>query len=113
MEEITTLLQKYNNFKYEQLRFIEQLSDSKTVTLVIQDDEGEDVDTVKLEFKNITASKILVNDVLSFLDMSSGITLIKENSLYGFAIGSGTSMLHVHSAPLFIVASDIKILEGK
>ncbi len=111
MEEIDTLLKKYNNFKYEQIRSIEQLPDSsKVVTLVVQDDDGEDVNTVKLEFTNIKDSKILVNDVLSFLDMTSGITLIKENNLYGFAIGSGTAMLHVHNAPLYIVSSDIKIL---
>ena len=112
MEKINTLLDKYNNFKYEQIRSIQQLPDgSKIVTMVVIDDEGEDQDTIKLEFTNITDSKILVNDVLAYLDMTSGITLIKENNLYGFAIGSGTAMLHVHSAPLYIVASDIKIIE--
>jgi len=112
MEEIDTLLKKYNNFKYEQLRSIQQLPDgSKIVTLVVQDEDGEDTNTVKLEFNNINDSKILVNDVLSFLDMTSGITLIKENNLYGFAIGSGTAMLHVHNAPLYIIASDVKVIE--
>jgi len=112
MEEINKLLNKYDNFKYEQIRSIEQLPDSrKIVTLVVQDDDGEDLNTIKLEFSNITDSKILVDSVLSFLDMTSGITLIKENNLFGFAIGSGTAMLHVHNAPLFIIASDIKIQE--
>ena len=112
MEEIDTLLKKYNNFKYEQLRSIQQLPDgSKIVTLVVQDEDGEDTNTVKLEFNNINDSKILVNDVLSFLDMTSGITLIKENNLYGFAIGNGSAMLQVHNAPLYIIASDVKIIE--
>ena len=111
MEEIAPILEKYNNFKYEQMRSIQQLPDgSKILTLAVLDDEGEDVALVKLEFTNITASKILVNDVLSYLDMSSGITIIKENNLYGFAVGSGTSMAHVNSAPLYIVASNIKVL---
>ena len=112
MEEIDTLLKKYNNFKYEQIRSIEQLpNSSKIVTLVIQDDDGEDVNSVKIEFSNIKDSKILVNSVLSFLDMTSGITIIKENNLYGFAIGSGSAMHHVHNAPLYIVSSDINIEE--
>ena len=112
MEEIDILLKKYNNFKYEQIRSIEQLpNSSKIVTLVVQDDDGEDVNSVKIEFSNIKDSKILVNSVLSFLDMTSGITIIKENNLYGFAIGSGSSMHHVHNAPLYIVSSDIKIEE--
>jgi len=112
MQEINALLEKYNNFKYEQIRSIQQLPDgSKILTLAVLDDEGEDLDIIKLEFTNITASKILVNDVLSYLDMTSGITIIKENDLYGFAVGSGSAMLQVHSAPLYIVASDLRIIE--
>lgn len=112
MEEINSLLEKYNHFKYEQIRSVEQLPDaSKIVTLVVQDDEGEDLNTVKMVFNDVKDSKILVDSVLSFLDMTSGITLIKENNLYGFAIGSGTAMLHVHNAPLFIIASDVQIKE--
>lgn len=111
MKEIEDLLQKYNHFKYEQLRSIQQLPDSKIVTLVVQDDEGEDVNTINITFSGINASRILENSVLSFLDMGFGITLIKENNLYGFALGSGTTMLHVHNAPLYIVASDVKIEE--
>lgn len=112
MENITPILEKYNNFKYDQIRTIEQLPDSsKIVTLVVQDDDGEDLNSVTVEFKNVKDSKVLVDSVLSFLDMSSGITIIKENNLYGFAIGSGSAMLHVHNAPLYIIASDIKIEE--
>lgn len=112
MEKINTLLNKYNNFVGAQLRSIEQPSESlKIVTLVIQDDDGEDINTVTIEFNNVTRSKILVNSVLSFLDMMSGITLIKENNLYGFAIGTSNAMLQVHSSPLFIVASEITIKE--
>ena len=113
MQEITTLLEKYNNFKYEQLRHIEKVSEtSYIVTLVIQDDEGEDVNTIKLDFTGVQESKILVNSVLSYMDMGDGITLIKENGLFGFAVSHGTAMLHVHSAPLYIVASDLKITDA-
>ena len=111
MEAINILLEKYNNFEYEQIRHIEQLEDgSKIVTLVVQDEDGEDVDTINIEFKDIKHSKILVNGVLSYLDMSMGISIVKEHDLYGFAIGSGTSMSHVQSAPLYIIASDMKVL---
>ena len=112
MEEIDTLLKKYNNFKYEQIRSIEQLPDSsKIVTLVVQDDDGEDLNTISIEFKDIKESRILQNSVLPFMDMGSGISLIKEHDLYGFAVGSGSAMLHVHNAPLYIIASDISIEE--
>jgi len=112
MEEINALLQKYNNFKYEQIRSVQHLSDgSKVVTLVIQDDDGEDTNTINLTFSDIKDLRILENSVLSYLDMGDGITIIRENDLYGFAIGSGTAMLHVHNAPMYIVASGIKIEE--
>ncbi|WP_297441669.1 hypothetical protein [Sulfurimonas sp.] len=111
MKEINDLLEKYNHFKYEQLRSVKQLPNSKTVTIVVQDDEGEDVNSIDLTFTGISASRILEDGVLSYLDMSSGITLIKEKNLYGFALGKGDTMLHVHNAPLYIVATDIKIEE--
>jgi len=113
MEEINSLLEKYDNFKYAQLRSIEQLPDStKIVTLVVQDDDGEDLNSVKLEFNNVTDSKILDQSVLSYMDMGFGICLIKEHDLYGFAVGHGTAMLHVLNAPLYIVASGLKIQDS-
>jgi len=111
MEKINTLLQKYSHFKYDRLQSIQKLPNSYILTIVVQDDEGEDLNSVEIEFTNINAEKILVDSVLGYLDMGSGITIIKEHDLYGFAVGSGTAMLHVHSAPLYIVSSDIKIEE--
>jgi len=112
MEEINTLLEKYNNFKDAQIRSIQPLSDtSKVLTIVVQDDDGEDLNTVEIEFDNVNASRILVNSVLGYLDMGFGVSIIKENDLYGFALGKGTAMLHVLNAPLYIIASDIKIEE--
>lgn len=112
MENINAILKKYNNFKDAQLRSIQPLSDSsKVLTLVIQDDDGEDINTIKIEFNNITKSQILDNSVLSYMDMGFGISLIKEHDLYGFALGNGTAMLHVHNAPLYIIASEVRIEE--
>ena len=112
MEEINTLLEKYDNFKDAQIRSIQALSDtSKVLTIVVQDDDGEDINTVKIEFNNITNSQILDNSVLPYMDMGFGISIIKEHDLYGFALGKGTAMLHVLNAPLYIVASDINIDE--
>ena len=112
MEEINTLLAKYDNFKDAQIRSIKPLSDtSKVLTIVVQDDDGEDLNTIKIEFNNITNSQILDNSVLPYMDMGFGISIIKEHDLYGFALGKGTAMLHVQNAPLYIIASDISIEE--
>lgn len=112
MDQINSLLEKYNYFRDAQIRSIKSLSDSsKIVTLVIQDDDGEDLNTVNIEFHDVKESKILINSVLPMLDMMSGISIVKEHGLYGFAPGSGTAMFHVHSAPMYIVASEVTIKE--
>lgn len=112
MQEINALLEKYNNFKDEMLRKIEKSSDTSFIlTIVMQDDDGEDLNSVKIEFNDVQNSKILVDSVLPYMDMTSGITLIKENDLYGFAVGRETAMLYVLNAPLFIISKDIKVLQ--
>jgi len=112
MEEINTLLEKYNNFRDAQIRSVETPSESsKIVTIVVQDDDGEDVNTVKIEFKNIKESRILLNNVLPFLDMMTGISIVKEHDQYGFAVGGGSAMLNIHNSPMYIIASDLAIEE--
>ncbi len=112
MEKINALLAKYENFKYAQMRWIEEVSDSsKVVTIVIQDDDGEDVSSVKVTFTGIKDERILVNSVLGYLDMGFGVSMINERDLFGFALGSGTAMLHVRNAPLYIVATGMTIEE--
>lgn len=114
MEQINALLEKYNHFKFAQIRWIQKLSDtSSAVTLVIEDDDGEETDRVKLVFNGIKQKRILDNSVLAFLDMMSGISIVKEHDLYGFALGRGDAMLHVLNAPMFIVCENITIEEEK
>jgi len=111
MENVSALLEKYNNFKGDILRTIEKTSETSYIlTIAVQDDDGEDLNNVIIEFTNVVNSKILVNSVLSYMDMMSGISLIKENNLYGFAVGKAPAMLQVNDSPLFIVSSDLKIL---
>lgn len=112
MQNITPILEKYNNFTDAQIRSVKTISeDTKVVTIVLQDDDGEDLNSVEIEFSGIKESRILDNSVLAFMDMMSGISIVKEHDLYGFALGRGTAMLHVHNAPFFIVASAIEIRE--
>lgn len=112
MKNINALLEKYDHFRDAQIRSIESSTDgSKTLTIVVQDDDGEDLNTIRIVFKDIKESRILQQSVLSFLDMMNGISIIKEHDLYGFAVGSGSAMLHVYSAPMYIIASEIDIDE--
>ncbi len=110
MEEINALLEKYNHFKYEQIRSVKWTTETSILlTLVIQDDDGEDLESINIEFSDIKESRLLDNSVLPLMDMTSGITIIEEHGLFGFALGSGSAMLHVHNAPLYIVSSNIQV----
>lgn len=112
MEKINALLEKYNHFRLDQIHSIEKPSeDTIVVTLNVQNDDGEDTHHVKITFKQIKQSRLLVNQALAFLDMMSGISIIKERDLYGFAIGSCPAMLNVLNAPLYITASEIDVEE--
>jgi hypothetical protein len=110
MQEINTLLEKYNNFKGTQIRSVINITeDSKVITLSEQDEDEQDIYVVKLTFTGIESSKILNRDTLGYLDTFSGITLIQENGLYGFAVGSCTSMSNIRNSPMYMVASGVKI----
>lgn len=112
MKEIQALLEKYDYFKMDRFHSIEQPSDDTIlVTLLVQNDEGEDTHHVKITFKNVKESRLLVNHALAFLDMMSGVSIIKERDLYGFAIGRCSAMLNVISAPLYVVADTVDFKE--
>lgn len=112
MENLNALLEKYDHFRLEQFHSIEKpAEDTIRITLAVQDDYGEETHHVKFTFRKIKNAKLLVNDALAFLDMMSGVTLIKERELYGFAIGDCPAMLNVIHAPFFIVAEEVEAEE--
>lgn len=112
MEKINALLAKYNNFKYEQIRAIYTPSPTSVIfTLAVQDDDGEDVAKISVECMDVKEKRLLVGDVLPFLDMMSGVSIIEERGLYAFAIGHCDTMLHVLNAPLYVVCHEISAVE--
>lgn len=112
MEKVNALMERYNHFRLDQIHSIEKPADDTiVVTLNVQNDDGEDTHHVKITFNKVKESRLLVNHALAFLDMMSGVSIIKERNLYGFAIGNCPAMLNVLGAPLYIVASEIDIEE--
>lgn len=113
MERIIPLLEKYNSFKDASFRKIERPEENTLlITLVTEDDEGEDIDTVKIKFIDIDDATLLENAMLPFLDMMSGVSIIHERGLYAFAVGSSDAMLHIKNSPFFIVSKEIEIQEN-
>jgi len=112
MENTDALLAKFNHFRNAEIRNIRTPDDgSIVITLAVTDDDGEDTDKVRVQCSGIKEKRLLVNSVLPFLDMMSGISVIEERNQYAFAIGHCDTMLSVLNAPLYVVAADIKMEE--
>ena len=112
MEKINALLEKFNHFRYAEIRSIQTAEDgSVIITVAVQDDDGEDTDKFRIVCTGIKEKRLLVNSVLPFLDMMSGISIIAERNMYAFAIGSCDTMLPMLNAPLFVTCTDIAMEE--
>ncbi|HHH20203.1 MAG TPA: hypothetical protein ENK86_06815 [Campylobacterales bacterium] len=113
MEAINALLAKYDDFRDAQFYSITAPSKGTyVVTLAVLDEDGmEATHHVKLTFSGATNVRLLENSMLGFLDMMSGVSIVYERDLYGFAIGRCSAMLNVQSAPLYLIAPNLEIEE--
>ncbi len=112
METIQTVTTKYNRFKDAEIRSLYTPDDTSVViTLAVQNDDAEDIAKIKVTCDNITDKRLLVNEVLPFLDMMSGVSMFEERNLHAFAIGQCDTMLHVVNAPLYVVCKTLTIEE--
>jgi hypothetical protein len=112
LEEINALLEKYDHFKDASFRSVRVPVEGEIiVTLVLQDDDGEDLNDVVFTLKGVQNSVVLENSILAYLDMMQGISIVYERERYGFGLGRWQNMLGVTSAPLYIVATEITFEE--
>lgn len=113
MDQITSVLKKYNHFHFATFKTIDSISQTEIhATFTIQNDDEIDTHAIKFEFRGVNDFRIVQNMVLSLLDMSGGISIIKYDHIYGFTLGrSNDDLLAIKNAPLYIVASNITITE--
>ncbi len=53
----------------------------------------------------------MANNMLAFLDMMSGISIVFERGQYAFAIGKCGAMLNVLNSPFFVIADKLEMEE--
>ena len=108
-------LKRFNNFIDAEFRFIEVVSATTVkITLAAQDGaRGFDWITVTLEFNGITDALLLENSKLSHVDMSEGITLLCENNLFAFGIGSYNNLCNITDSLCYIKADSLKYSQGE
>lgn len=109
MQEIQKILEKFDNFRFAEFQSIQPLSEtSMLLTFVVQDDDGEETDKVTFQLDGVNEAKLLENRVLSYLDMTDGISIIQYNDFYAFSLGkSNDDLLAIKNTPLYAIADNI------
>ncbi len=88
LNDFEDFLKRFNHFKNGEFRSIEIVSPTKIVLTFVGQDESREFDwiSLKLELSRVQDTKLLENKKLPLLDMSVGISILKDasnsNSLY-------------------------------
>lgn len=114
-KEIDAFLKRFDNFIDAELRSIEIISaHSVKITLAAQDGAREfDWITVTLQFDGISDASLPENSKHHHLDMNDGITILSQNSLFGFGIGKYNTLSNITDSVCYIKADSIKYLQGE
>ena len=117
MKPITNIkefLERFDNFKDAEFRTIEVLSATNMKIVFATQDRARAFDwlTIELELNGVNDARLLDEAKLSHVDMSDGISLIKESDSIGFCIGEYKTLDSVKDSICYIVSSSIKYNEG-
>ena len=107
-------LERFNHFKDADFRSLEIISPLNIkLTFAVQDAaRAHDWITLTLDFNGISDARLLKNNRLELVDMSSGVTLIKDTNSFAFALGECYNISTIKTAPLYLIASSLKYEEG-
>lgn len=118
MKQLTNIdefLKRFNNFIDGEFRLIEILTPTNIRVTIAGQDEARAYDWVSviLEFNNVSDARLLDNSKLSFVDMSDGVSIIKENNKFAFAIGKCYNVSSIKSSTCHIECENLKYIENK
>ena len=114
LTKVDEFLKRFDNFKDAELRSIEVITPTIMLVTLAGQDSARDFDWVsmKLEFSDVSDAKLLNKSKLSFVDMSDGISLIKDNNHLAFGIGECYNLSTIKNSICYMVSSSVKYEEG-
>ena len=114
-KELTTFVERFENFKDAELRSLEVLSASSLqLTLATQDKaRAYDWITIKLLFNGITDAKLPEEKQLSFIDMSEGANIIIDEEKFAFGIGACYNISNIQTSVFYVIATELKYEEDQ
>ena len=107
-------LARFDHFKGGEFRSLEILSPLEiNVTFAVQDSaRAHDWITITLQFSGVSDARLVDGNKISFLDLSDGISIIKDAKLIAFGIGECYNAESIKNSSCYIIANSFKYEEG-
>ncbi len=114
-KELNSFLQRFNNFKDAEFRSLDIISATTIkLTFAAQDNaRAFDWVTIELEFNGVSDAKLVQDKHLSLLDMSEGITLLKDENKFAFGLSECYNISDILTSSCYILADSLKYKEGQ
>jgi len=107
-------LERFEHFKDAEFRSVAVISATQIKLIFAVQDKARAYDWITMEFNfyGVSNAKLIEDSKLDFIDMSDGITILKDN-LFLFAIGEYNNSMYANDSIFYIKADDIKYKEGQ
>ena len=107
-------LARFDRFKGAEFRSLDILSPLEiNATFAVQDAaRAHDWITITLKFIGVSDAQLVDGNKISFLDLSNGISMIKDDKSIAFAIGECYNIDTMKNSSSYIVANSFKYEEG-
>ncbi len=107
-------LTRFDNFKGAEFRSLEILSPIEiNATFAVQDQaRSYDWITMTLKFSGVSDAHLVDGNKISYVDLSDGISIIKEDRFIAFGIGKCYNVDTIKNSSCYIIATSFKYEEG-
>jgi len=112
--EITKFLDRFNHFKESEIRALELISPTEIKLTLTAQDKARAFDwiTVEFLFSEVNDARLINGSQIAYVDLDDGITLIQQDNIYMFCVGSYESVASIKDSQLYIVSNVVKYREG-
>ena len=107
-------LARFDHFKDAEFRSLEVLTPLEiNATFAVQDGaRAYDWITITLKFSGVSDARLVDGNKISFLDLSDGISILKDADSIAFGIGECYNIASIKNSSCYIIASSMKYEEG-
>ena len=107
-------LARFDNFKGAEFRSLDILSPLEiNATFAVQDAaRAHDWITITLKFTGVNDARLVDTKRISFIDLSEGISIIKDGTLIAFGIAECYNVESIKNSSCYVIANSLKYEEG-